>query len=556
MLHGTGEESAPLRIRGAQVYDGHAGPPIEADVITWGGRIRLAPPGQFGDGEPEETVIDACGLALAPGFIDAHTHSDALALLPDVSADLSLAPVRQGVTTEVAGNCGSSLFPAAVSPELEPALRSLIETLFGEDVPRVADMADFAALHRNAPRLNHIATLVGHSVLRAAVVGFEQRPATVAELDQMCALLDAALSAGAVGLSCGLIYPPGVYASTDEMVALAGVAAAHGKPYVTHMRDEMSKVEQALAEAIDIARRSGAAVHVSHHKTAGRCAWGRTTRTLVTMDAARAEGLDVTCDVYPYTAGSTNLHAMFPPWALAGGIPALLERLASTASRDAIRASIAAGEPGWENTVGNGGWDRIEIAHAEGHPETHGRSIAELAAVAGQDPVDYAADLLVAERSRVTIISRSMIEDDVRRVLAHPGTMVGSDGIPKGGLPHPRWAGSFARVLGRYVREEGTLTLAEAVARMTLMPARRFGLHDRGRIEDGARADLVLFDPATVLDQASFEHPLRRPTGIRNVIVSGVPVVIEGQPTGAHPGGVVLAEGSRLSCGESAGQRI
>lgn len=522
-------------ITDAEVHDGTGSPPRRTDVLLRQGRIHLA---VARDEIPAgTTLIDATGLALAPGFIDVHTHSDALALMSDRESALALAPVRQGVTVEIAGNCGTSLFPSA-QPGTDPdLLKAFTGTIFGPGADPLTGMDDFAARHDRAGRHNHMATLVGHSTLRAAVIGFEDRAATPAELDLMSALLDTALTAGAVGLSSGLIYPPGTYAADSELVALARVAARHHRPYVTHLRDEMSNVEQALAEAIEVARAARAPLHVSHHKTAGTRAHGRTTATLAMMDQARAEGVDLTCDVYPYTASSTHLHAMFPPWATAGGIPALLERLrAGPAVRDDIRRSIATGEPGWENTVGNGGWDRIEVATAARHRHLEGQAIATLAAAAGQDPVDFAADLLVAEHAGVTVISRSMIEADVRRVLAHPGTMIGSDGVPHSGRPHPRWAGSFAKVLGHYTRDVGLLELPDALARMTSLPARRFGMAGRGVIAEGAVADVVVFDPARILDAATFESPLSPPVGIHHVFVNGAHVVADGEPTGARPG--------------------
>lgn len=529
-------DSGRFLIRGADVYDGSGADPTRQDVLISDGMIQLvAEPDHL---HPAPTPVDAHGLALAPGFIDVHTHSDALALMADADPELALAPVRQGVTVEIAGNCGTSLFPGAQPGTDGAAMDAFAETLFGDGAEQLDRIEDFVRRHVQARRRNHIVSLVGHSTLRAAVVGFDDRPPTPSELDRMCALLDEALRAGAAGLSSGLIYPPGTYADDAELVALARVAAAHHRPYVTHLRDEMSKVEQALDEAIEVARRSGVALHVSHHKTAGDRGHGRTLATLATMDAARAEGLDVTCDVYPYTASSTHLHAMFPPWATAGGIPALLQRLRSGPQvRDDVRRSIAEGEAGWENTVGNGGWGRIEVATAPRHRHTEGRSIAKLAADACQDPVDYAADLLLAEDAHVTVISRSMAEEDVRRVLTHPGTMIGSDGVPHSGRPHPRWAGSFARVLGHYTRDVGLLTLPEALARMTSIPAGRFGLRGRGVIADGAHADLVLFDPAEVLDGATFASPLSPPRGVHDVFVAGRRVMADGQPTGAAPGG-------------------
>lgn len=492
-----------LLLHGGRIADGTGGPLLPADVGVCGGTLRVLPRGAVQPHVARE-VLDASGLILAPGFIDAHTHSD-VAALGDVDVATSHAAVLQGVTVEICGNCGTSAFPGA----------------FG-------NFSEFARAHAESGRANHIASLVGHGSLRAKVVGNAARAATVAEVDAMCTLLSEALGAGAVGLSSGLIYTPGSYADTAEIVALAAVAAQHGKPYVTHLRDEMRHVDAGLAEAAEIARRSGAALHVSHHKTAGKHAWGGTERTLPYLEALRDEGLDVTCDVYPYTAGSTGLAAMLPPWAHDGGTAYLLERLREPRERALMRIAIDSGVPGWENTVGNVGWDRISVAGACRHPELQGLTIAQAADACRLDPLDLVAELLLAHDGDVTIVSHSMREDDVRRVLAAPFAMIGSDGVPKPGLPHPRWAGTFARVLGHYVRELGLLSVQEAVRKMTGATAQRFGLAGRGVISDGAPADIVAFDPTAITDLATFTEPLLAPRGVRAVIVDGRLVVLDG----------------------------
>lgn len=520
-------------LRGGLVVDGSGAPAVPADVALSHGRV--VPPGTV---NPQDAaVLDVTGLVVSPGFIDVHTHSDATALDPHPAPpDLAWAAARQGVTTEIAGNCGYSLFPAAQDGAHAAGLRDFCTALLGPAGDPVPGMDGFAERHNSAARVNNIASLLGHSTLRAAVMGFAQRSAAPEETGRLCTLLDEALAAGAAGWSSGLIYPPGTYADTAELIALGRISARHRAPYVTHLRDEMSGVEAALDEALEIARQSGTALHVSHHKTAGKYAVGKSAATLAMMDAARAEGLDVTCDVYPYVAGSTSLHAMLPPWASAGGFQALLARLAEPVQRERMRASIEHGEPGWENTIGNGGWDRIDVAGAPRHPAAEGQSIAKLAAQAGQDPVDFVADLLLAESGAVTIISHSMDEADMQRVLAHPGTMIGSDGVPRDGKPHPRWAGTFARILGRYVRELGLLSLEDAVRRMTALPAERFGLAGRGLLAPGAVADVVVFDPAAVADQATFTDPLQLPLGIEHVFVAGQEVLRGQQLTGAAPG--------------------
>ncbi|MGW7583128.1 N-acyl-D-amino-acid deacylase family protein [Kitasatospora sp. NPDC054768] len=532
-----------LLLRGATLVDGTGAPARPADLAVAGGRVTVLPPGTA---VTAAETLDVTGRVVTPGFIDVHTHSDALAAPfgggthtdGDALDELRLAPLLQGVTTEISGNCGISLFPAL--PGRLPELAEHLRVSFGlGPVLPAEDFDAFAAGQRPELRRNHITSLVGHGTLRAGVMGFEDRPPTDQELAAMCGLLDRALTQGAAGLSTGLIYPPGVYADTEEIVALAKVAARHGKPYVTHLRDEMSQVEKALEEALEIAVRSGAPLQVSHHKTAGRHAWGATLRTLPRLEQARAEGVDVLCDVYPYTAGSTVLHAMLPPWTSEGGPAALLERLRSKEVRDRIRADIAHGVEGWENTVGNGGWDLISVAAAPARRTAEGRRIADLAAERGTDPVDLVCDLLLEAQGEVTIISHSMREDDVRRVLASPLSMIGSDGVPKPGRPHPRWAGSFARVLGHYGREQGLLPLELTVHKMTGLPAERFRLAGRGVVRDGAVADLVVLDPAAVLDGATFERPLLPPVGVETVVVAGRVAVRGGRPTAIRAGEVV-----------------
>jgi N-acyl-D-amino-acid deacylase len=522
-----------LLITGGDVIDGTGSPARPGDVGSLDGRLVLLPPRSQ---VPAERILSAEGRVVTPGFIDVHTHSDLLAGEDPGREDLRRAPLMQGVTTEICGNCGISPFPSL--PHRLPGLAELVTATFGAPAEAYPDLPTFAAAQAGSRR-THLAPLVGHGALRAGVVGFAERAPTADELATMCRLLDDALRRGAAGLSTGLIYVPGTHAGPEEIIALARVAAAHGKPYVTHLRDEMAHVEEALDEALAVAYASGAALQVSHHKTAGRAGWGATVRTLRTLQDARQE-LDVRCDVYPYTAGSTALHAMLPPWTCADGVVAMLRAIEEDHVRDRVRHDIAAGVQGWENTVGNGGWDRIVIASAPRSPGAAGISVADLAARAGTDPVDVACDLLRENDGDVTIVSHSMREDDVRRVLASPLSLIGSDGVPKPGRPHPRWAGTFARVLGHYVREERLLTLEEAVHKMTGASAPRFGLGGRGELRDGWAADLVVLDPGKVTDAATYEDPLLPPTGVHAVVVAGRVVVEDGAVSDARPGRVLV----------------
>jgi dihydroorotase/N-acyl-D-amino-acid deacylase len=502
----------------------------EADLRTRDDRIA-----EVGHLRPEASdhVLDIGGLSLAPGLIDTHTHADCVAFLPDSDSNLAAANLLQGVTTQVCGNCGYSPFPA----EESPAVLGYLLPALGPGTRTFRSMQVWS--EESANRLpTNLAPLVGHGTLRAAAMGFEDRPPTASELATMKALLEECLAGGAFGLSSGLIYAPGLYASTDELAELAGVVARHRAPYASHIRNETDGVSDAVREAIEIGRRSGAAVHISHHKAAGKANWGRTVETLAVIDQARSAGADVTVDVYPYTAGSTALQALLPPWALEGGVDAMLARLADGGTRQRIRHDLQASE-GWQNLVLATGWDGIRIAASSLHPDYEGSTLARIAAEQQRDPLDLVADLLIAERANVTIILEMMDEADVRNVLRWTHAMVGSDGILQPGRPHPRLAGSFARVLGRYCRQERLWPLPDAIARMTWLPAQRFHLLDRGRLTPGSAADLVAFDPSRIGDRATYDRPLEPPDGVTYVIVNGRLAVDNGALTGHSSGRVV-----------------
>jgi N-acyl-D-amino-acid deacylase len=524
-----------LVIAGGLVFDGSGGPPAQVDVGVDRGRIvRLGDLSDVSAGERR----DARDLAVAPGFIDAHTHSDMSPFFGSDDAHLVAGDVRQGVTTEVCGNCGFSPFPRV--ERHSGSFLAHMEALFGPSHVPWSDFAGFSEAAEQAGLYSNLAPLVGHGSLRAAAMGFDDRPATREELATMRRLLDEALSQGATGLSSGLVYAPGRYAGTDELVELGKVAARHGRPYTTHMRGETDMVAASIEEAVGVARASGASLQISHHKTAGRANWGRTRETLELIERA-ADEIDVTMDVYPYTAAGTLLYSLLPPWAQEGGIEPMLERLAGGRDRARIRRDMGTGLPGWENLGEAAGWDAIVVSSCRAAPETEGRSVSQLASRSGSDPVEFVLDLLVEARGEATMIMHLLSQEDVDRVIAHPLAMIGSDGIPLHGKPHPRWAGSFARVLGDYGRERGLLDMATAIHKMTAMPARRFGLSERGAIAIDRIADLVIFDPERVGDRASFEHPLRPPVGIDEVFVGGVSVVRDGQLMGSKPGCVIRA---------------
>jgi N-acyl-D-aspartate/D-glutamate deacylase len=518
-------------LAGGLVVDGTGAEPRAADVGIRGGRIETV--GDLAAVDAAERV-DVSGACVAPGFIDVHTHSDLAPFLDGDHEDLRVASLRQGVTTEICGNCGFSVFPAPDERRAE-VLRYL-QAVLGANAQAFPSLEGFGEAVETRGLATNLATLVGHGTLRAGVVGFADRAADSSELDALRNALAAACEAGAVGFSSGLIYSPGSFAPTEELVELARTAARHGLPYVTHMRDEMNRVDEAIDEALRIGAESGAAVQISHHKTAGKRNWGRTVETLERIERARRDGIDVAIDVYPYTAGSTNLSALLPPWANEGGVDALLERLRAPGVRDRIRADFERGVDGWQQLVRLDEWGAVSIAGAPAHPEFEGRTIADIAAAEDADPIDLVAELLLDNEAQVTIIVAMMAEEDVARVLASPLSVVGSDGIPLPGKPHPRWAGSFARVLARYVRETRLLTLEQAVHKMTGASAERFGLADRGMLAAGKAADVVVFDAGQIEDGATYDDSLRPPLGVRHVLVNGRFGVRDGGPTAVRAG--------------------
>jgi N-acyl-D-amino-acid deacylase len=520
-----------LVIAGGTVVDGTGRPAFRADVGVVADRIVA-----IGDlaAAPAARRAAAEGLVVAPGFVDVHTHSDTTAFFHAGHADLAHAALLQGVTTEICGNCGFSVFPHL--PGRGSGLARHTAGLLGADGQPWPDLHAYARDVAAAGRANNLAALVGHASLRAGVVGLHDRAPDPAELSAMADLLRSGFEQGAVGLSSGLVYPPGAFARTDELVALCQAVGGYGRPYVTHVRNEADGVATALGEAIEIARAGGVPLHVSHHKVAGRGNWGRSEETLGLLNAARRDGVDVTLDVYPYTSGSTVLYGLLPPWVASGGTGALVEALGHRGVRDRLIRELREGLPGWQNLAKAAGWANVTIASCPVRTELEGRSILDAAEEAGSPPEELAFDLLAAGQAQVTVIVELMAEADVRSILAYGQTMIGSDGIPRPGRPHPRWAGTFARVLGRYVRELRLLDLVAAVRRMTGLPARRFGLRDRGELRVGAIADLVVFDLGEIIDRSTPEHPLRPPLGVDRVIVAGREVAHRGRVLDERPG--------------------
>ncbi|BBK34193.1 N-acyl-D-amino-acid deacylase [Stella humosa] len=467
-----------LLVRGGTVFDGTGAPGRLADVGVLGDRIAA-----IGDlaGATADTVVEAAGRAVAPGFIDVHTHDDrALLSNPDMAMKTS-----QGVTTVVVGNCGVSLSPLAIDRRPPPPL----DLLGAEEWYRYPRMADYMAAVDAAPAAVNAACLVGHATLRVGAMDDLLRPATPAEINNMKERLAEGLAAGAIGMSTGLFYRPANAAPTEEIIALAELLEPAGAIYTTHMRDEGEGVMDSLHESFRIGREAGVRAIISHHKVIGTPNFGRSEETLALIEHTRTRQ-DIGLDCYPYVAASTVLDS------------SRLERCS-----------------------------RVMVTWSVKHPEVSGRDLSDIAAEWGISQLE-AVDRL----NPAGAIYFMMDEADVRRILSYPHTIVASDGLPHDSHPHPRLWGTFPRVLGHYSRDVGLFPLEEAVRRMTGLPAERFGLTGRGRLAVGAHADITVFDPATVIDSASFEKPATPAAGIDRVIVNGRAVWADGAPTGAHPG--------------------
>ncbi|HEX6058949.1 MAG TPA: D-aminoacylase [Gemmatimonadaceae bacterium] len=513
----TGAPASPsydLLIAGGTVVDGTGAPGYRADVAVEDGRI-VAVSREAIPHERAARVIDATGLVVAPGFIDLHAHLDPLLRLPGAES-----AVRQGVTTALGGPDGGGPLPLA--PYLDSA----------------------AALGLGM----NVAFLAGHNTIRERVMGEADRAPSPAELARMQRLVAEAMGEGAWGLSTGLKYIPGAYSTTEEVVALAAVAADSGGIYTSHLREEGLGLVESVAEAIEIGRRARIPVVLTHHKAVGKPMWGASARTLAMIDSANAAGIDVMADQYPYTATYTGIGVLVPAWAMADGDTAFARRLADPALRDSIVAGIVFNIL---NDRGGGDLRRVQLARVSWDRSLEGKTLHDWAERRGLAPTPETGAVLVLEamgNGGASAIYHVLDEGDVERIMRHPRTMIASDGRlvrPGQGHPHPRWYGTFPRVLGVYVRERGVLQLEHAVHKMTAMPARRLGLADRGRIAEGMAADLVVFDPATVADRATFEAPHQYPAGIPWVLVNGVAVVDGGDFTDRRAGTVLRRPGGR-----------
>ncbi|MHB1986607.1 MAG: N-acyl-D-amino-acid deacylase family protein [Acidimicrobiales bacterium] len=539
--------SSEVLIKAAMVLDGTGAEPYRADVLVDTRGLIAAV--HLDLNAPGALVVDGGGLCLAPGFVDLHSHSDLYsAVRPSpgpgpVGASAALVPIGdgpkllQGCTAQTFGQDGISAAPVDDDHLEDHAL--LLAGLDGT-IPVEAwswrSYEEYLAVLRSVSATRTFG-LVGHSTIRRNAMGYAARRAKPEELDAMRAGLAAGLAGGAVGWSSGLVYVPAAYSDTEELVALCEVAASHRKPFFVHVRSESDRVEEATDEVLEVAARTGCHLHYSHIKTAGSQNWHRAALLLSKIDAARADGVAVTADIHPYTAGSSTANVLLPPWVFErGGIAAGIERLREPAVRVRVRAQLLGDTTGWDNWFAfSGGWSGLRVASAS-DPGIVGRSFAEVIEAVGiADESSEAAfgvifDMLVAERLSMTLVSFNNVEDNIARFFAQPYCSVGTDAVVNpSGHPHPRLYGTFPRVLGRYVRELGVVSLPEAVAKMTSRAAAVIGQAGRiGEIRVGLPGDLVLFDPSRVADRATFESPRLRPVGIEAVFVGGRRVVSAG----------------------------
>lgn len=520
-------------IKNGHLVDGTGNPWFEADIGIKSGKVL-----EIGDlgSEDASRIINAKGLVVSPGFIDIHSHSE-YSLLVNSKAE---SKIRQGVTTEVNGNCGDS--PAPMEGMTAEAAEEAKEYKLDVDWSTLGEYLD--RLERQGIALN-VAQLIGHGTIRTAVMGYENRLPTPEELTRMKELVAQAMEDGAFGMSTGLFSLPGGFADTEEVIELCKIVAEYGGVYTSHIRGEGDPLIEAVAEAIEIGEKANISVQISHHKTCGIENWGKLKKTLRMMEEARSRGVDVTCDVYPYTACGADLASMIPNWTHEGGVHRLRERLRDLKIRERIKKEMLEGLPGWESTVKQSGWGRIRVIGWKEHKEFEGKTIAEIAELKGVDPFVLTFDLIIKKQSP-ELIDLAMSEEDIYAVIKHPLSMVGSDGwalAPYGVLgeskTHPRSYGTYPRILGKYVREEKVLTVESAIRKMTSLPAQKLGLRDRGMIRGGMWADVVVFNPKMVMDKATYEDPHRYSQGIVYVLVNGEIVVDRGGHTGAIPGKVL-----------------
>ena len=520
-------------LRGGTVIDGTGRPAFPADVGITGGTITAV--GNLSAAAAGRTM-DVAGRTVTPGFIDIHRHADAAAFRPDYGS----LELRQGLTTIVNGNCGLSAAP--FGPDHAAAIRAYLRPITG-DIPDTlpsASLAAYLAALRDLPL--HTGMLVGAGILRADAAGYELEHLDEAHYRAIHRAMERALGDGALGVSLGLGYAPECFYTTEELIHALEPLRGQDVPLTVHMRQEGAGVCDALAEMLTVARTLRIPLHISHLKAMGRDSWGKKIpRALALLEQARQEGLDVSCDVYPYTAGSTQLLHILPPEFLAGGMEAVVRRLSDPAARRELAQRIRSGA-GFDDIARLAGWDGIYLTSLH-CPEDHpylGKSLAEIAAMTGQDPLTCCCDLLVREQGEITMIDFMASEEDITAILQSPLSHLISDATyPTEGMPHPRVYGTFPRLLQHFVREKGALTWEQAIHKVTGRPAQRLRLAGKGVLAAGMDADLCVFDPEALRETGTYQEPCRMAAGMDTVLAAGVPLLEQGVLTGARPGRII-----------------
>lgn len=528
-------------IRAGMVYDGTGGAPVRADIGI--NKDRITAIGNLSSAQAK-TVIDARGLAVAPGFINMLSWSTET-LLAD---GRSQSEIRQGVTTQIMGE-GWSMGP------FTDAMKKQVVAEQGDIKYDIAwtTLAEYLTFLEKRGVSQNVASFIGATTIRINVIGEEDKPPTPAQLEKMRALVRSEMENGALGIGSSLIYAPAFYAKTDELIELCKEAAKYQGKYITHMRSEGNTLFEAVEEVIRISREANIPAEIYHLKVAGQSNWSKVDRLIAMINEARAKGLKITADMYTYPAGATGLTASIPPWAMDGGYEALFKRLQDPATRQKIAAETRTPSDEWENLyLAAGSPDRILLIGFKSDklkPLT-GKSLAEVAKMRGTDPVDTLMDLMLEDRSRVDAIYFLMSEENIKKQLAEPWVSLGSDegstapeGVFLKSSQHPRAYGNFARLLGHYVREEKVMSLSEAIRRLTGLPAANLGLNGRGFLKEGMYADVVVFDPDKIADRATFEKPQQYAVGVKHVFVNGVQVLKNGEHTGAKPGKALWGPG-------------
>ena len=536
----TSQQQFDVIIRGGTVYDGTGRAPVKADVGIRGDRIAAV--GNLSRANAP-TIVDAKGRAVAPGFINMLSHSETSWFVDS----RSMSELLQGVTTQIFGE--GSMGP--LSDEMKKRRRdSQGDLRYGVDWTTLAEYLNVLEKHGIS---QNVASFIGAATIREHVIGLENKPPTPAQLDQMRELVRREMEAGALGITTALIYPPAFFAKTEELIELCKVAAKYKGKYTAHMRSEGSQLIEAVQETIRISREAGLPVHIYHLKASGEINWPKMDQVIKMIADARKRGVKITADMYMYPAGGTGLDASLPPWVFDGGREAAYKRLQDPATRQKIAEAVRTPTNDWENLYSLAGSpDRLVLASFRNDslkPLT-GKTLGEVAKMRGKDPIETIMDLLLEDRSRVGTIYFLMSEDNIKKQLRQPWVSFGSDaasiateGVFLRSAAHPRAYGNFARLLGKYVRDEKVISLTEAVRRLTSLPAANLGLKDRGLLKSGMFADVVIFDPQTIADRATFENPHQYSVGVRDVFVNGQHVLKNGEHTGAKPGRALWGPG-------------